>query len=265
MDTGFGDLLKQWRTDRRMSQLDLGLESNVSARHISFLETGRARPSRAMVLQLSETMQVPRLARNALLTAAGFAEIYRHRDLNAAELEHIRAALSWTLDRHDPFPAFALDQHWHVVKANAAATTLLAAVDIRVGDSLLQALVHGRQFRNAFENWAEIAGYFIARLRTENAHLGGDPILSEAITALAKDGARVEASGASELSAITPTRYRFNGAVLSFVSTIAQFGTAEDIALADLKIELMFPANEATRQVLLAAQPDKALLPNRST
>jgi transcriptional regulator with XRE-family HTH domain len=258
MDTGFGELLKHWRNARRLSQLDLGLDANVSARHISFLETGRAQPSRAMVLQLSESMAVPRAARNTLLTAAGFAEVYRHRDINAADLSHIRAAVAWTLERHDPFPAFALDKHWVIVAANVAATGLFAAVGIAVGDSLLDRLVHAPEFRAAFDNWHDVIRYLVTRLRTENIHLGGDPVLTEAIARLGPDITTAEPKAAAELSAVTPTRFRVNGTVLSLMSTIAQFGTAEDIALADLRLELMFPADDATRALLMAAQLGRA-------
>jgi transcriptional regulator with XRE-family HTH domain len=254
MDNGFGDLLKDWRTQRRMSQLDLGLAANVSARHISFLETGRAKPSRSMVLQLSETMQIPRSARNTLLNSAGFTDAYRSRDVNAADMAPIRAAVTWTLQRHDPLPAIALDRHWTVVNANTAATNLLAAVGVATGDSLLQALTEPSQLRDALDNWPEVRRHLLARLRIENAQLGGDSVLDAAIVILAREDAEIEHDTTGVLSPVIPTRYRFGGAILSLFSTIAQFGTAEDIALADLKIELMFPADDATRAFFLAAK-----------
>ena len=124
MDTAFGVALKEWRVQRRLSQLDLGLAADVSARHISFLETGRARPSRTMVLHLSEHLDLPRPVRNTLLNAAGFAPAYRSRDLGADDMRHIRDAVAWMLERHDPYPAMALDRHWTLVKANGTATML---------------------------------------------------------------------------------------------------------------------------------------------
>jgi transcriptional regulator with XRE-family HTH domain len=255
----FGDHLRGWRRQRRLSQLELGLSATVSARHIAFLETGRANPSRGMVLQLADAMQVPRAARNALLKAAGFAEIYRARDMAVAEMAPFRAAVTWTLQRHDPYPAIALDRHWRVVEANVAATALLAAVDVGPGDSLLDALVTPAM-RAACENWPEVMRHLLTRLRTENASLGGDPVLETAIAALT--AATTEQPGLelpAELAAVVPTRYRFNGQVLSLFSTIAQFGTAEDIALADLKIELMFPADQTTEDLLWSAAPQAAL------
>jgi transcriptional regulator with XRE-family HTH domain len=254
MDSSFGDLLKDWRVQRRLSQLDLGLAANVSARHISFLETGRAKPSRSMVLQLSETMQVPRAVRNVLLNAAGFVDAYRSRDLSANDMAPIRAAIAWTLDRHDPFPALALDRHWTLVNANKAATHILGAVGIGIGDSLLDALTHDSALRSALENWPEVRQHLLVRLQVESAQLGNDVTLEAAAAVLAREAVAADHDTPGVLSAVIPAKYRFGGTVLSLFSTIAQFGTAEDIALADLKIELMFPADEFTREALLAAQ-----------
>jgi len=236
-----------------MSQLDLGLAANVSARHISFLETGRARPSRPMVVQLSETLQVPRFARNSLLNAAGFAPAYQSRDLASDDMAHVRTAIDWMLDRHDPFPAFALDRHWTLLRANRSALAMLGTLKLTIGDSLLEGFMTSSLMQAVFENWSEVAWHMIHRLRTESAHLGGDPVLDQAANRLAEGIDPAQHLTEGTLPAVVPTRYRANGAVLSFFSTIAQFGTAEDIALADLKIELLFPADETTRQTLLAA------------
>jgi transcriptional regulator with XRE-family HTH domain len=261
MEQTFGTLLKGWRNERRMSQLDLGLAANVSARHVSFIETGRARPSRSMVLQLSETLQVPRPERNALLNAAGFAAAYEKRDLDAGEMAHVRAAVDWTLTRHDPFPAIAVDRHWSVVSANQCGQMLLSGIGLDVGDSLLDAMLYSEAVRDAVVNWPEVAHHTMMRLRTESAHLGGDPVLDEAANRLAEEIGTSPPHDGAPLPAIVPATYRANGMVLSFFSTIAQFGTAEDIALADLKIELMFPADDVTRQVLLAGQAQSAGAP----
>lgn len=251
-ESPFGALLKDWRGQRRMSQLDLGLAANVSARHISFLETGRARPSRSMVLQLTESLEVPRAARNALLNAAGFSPAYRSRDLDEADMAHVRAAVDWTLERHDPFPAFGVDRHWRLVAANQSARAMLGGLGLDVGDSMLDAFVESEALRAVVDNWAEVARHVITRLRTESAHLGGDAVLDQAADALAREAGDSDLDTPGTLPAVIPTRYRTNGVVLSFFSTIAQFGSAEDIALADLKIEFLFPADDATRDILLA-------------
>jgi transcriptional regulator with XRE-family HTH domain len=254
MAEAFPNLLKHWRTTRRMSQLDLGLAANVSARHVSFLETGRAAPSRNMILQLCETLAVPLPAQNSLLHAAGFAEVYLNRGLSGEELAHARQAVDWTLQQHDPFPAIALDKYWSIVKANRAATLLLSGVGINEGDSLLQAMQHSKRLAAAISNWPEVLRHMIARLRSESARLGYDEVLSAAATALAlqlgNDSKHDHVTGNVVLS----TRYNLNGTVLCLFSMLAQFTCAEDIALADLRIELMFPTDEATRQSLITMQ-----------
>lgn len=254
MDGSFGALLKDWRGRRRISQLDLSLSADVSSRHIAFLETGRSKPSRDMVVQLSEALMVPRADRNALLNAAGFAALYRRRDLTDAEMAHVHDAVSWTLERHDPYPALAVDRHWSIVMANRCGASLLGGVGLDVGDSLLDAITDSPALRDAVENWSDLVRHMSVRLRTESAHLGGDAVLDAAADKLAAEAGTKPEAPDSALEAVVPTRYRVGNMVLSFFSTIAQFGSAEDIALADLKIELMFPADEVTKQVLMAGQ-----------
>ena len=124
MADAFGNLIRDWRNQRRMSQLDLALAADVSARHISFLETGRSQPSRGMVLALSESLGVPRATRNVLLNAAGFAQAYRARDLDDEDMAPVREAMDWMLERHAPYPAFAFDRHWRLVRLNSVSTAL---------------------------------------------------------------------------------------------------------------------------------------------
>lgn len=252
MPDSFGSLLKEWRGQRRMSQLDLGVAADVSARHISFLETGRSKPSQAMVMHLSETLAIPRTVRNQLLNAAGFSVAYESRDLEHDELEYVNAAMNWTLERHDPYPAIALDRHWRVLRANISATAMLANMNLSEGASLLDAFAEPGALRETIENWAEISRHMIARLRTESAHAGGDPVLDKAIDRLAASLGPTESDYQAPLPAVITANYRSNGMTLRFFSTISQFGSAEDIALADLKIELMFPADAATKAALTA-------------
>lgn len=247
----FGTTLKTWRTARRRSQLDLGLAANVSPRHISFLETGRSRPSRDMVLMLCDELEVPRGARNQLLTAAGLAPAYAARDIGEADMAPVRAAVDWVLQRHDPYPAFAMDRRWAVQKMNRTARTLMTRLGLGPGDSLIGALAGNAAFRDAIENIDEVVAHAIARVRTEIAHLGGDTYLETALDALADLGVAAHAPEGL-LPAFVPTRFRAGGLVLSMFSTVAQFGSAEDVALAEMRIEMMFPADEPTRQVLTA-------------
>lgn len=252
MSEPFGALLKSWRGMRRMSQLELSLAAEVSARHISFLETGRARPSKAMVMQLSESLEVPRATRNELLNAAGFTKAYKARDLDQDEMSFVREAMDWTLSRHDPYPAISFDRHWRLLRMNACATALLNAMQLGIGDSLLDAFIEGGPFADALDNRDEIARHMVARLRTESSHLGGDTVLDQAARRIAATLPETNSTAPDSLPAIIPARYRSNGVLLSLFSTISQFGSTEDIALADVKIELMFPANDFTRDALNA-------------
>ncbi len=250
MTNNFGMALKIWRARRNMSQLHLGAEANVSSRHIAFLETGRAKPSRKMVGQLSDALSIPRATRNELLIAAGFSATYRSQALDTEDMLHVRAAVDWTLKRHHPYPGFALDRHWAIVAANLSGTALLANVGLSVGDSLLAAMLESDRLKTAIENWPTFVRYLAARLRTESIHVGGDPVLDAAAKALSAQAPVEKQTDSSPLPAIVATRLRVNNQVMSFFSTIAQFGTAEDIALADLRIELLFPADELTKNLL---------------
>ncbi len=252
MQNAFGAVLKEWRGRRRMSQLDLGLAANVSARHISFLETGRSRPSRSMVRMLCDSLEMPHGARNAVLSAAGFAPAYRRRDLEDDDMAQVRAAVEWTLQRHDPFPAMALDKHWTIVRTNRSAAFILQGAGLAEGDSLLEALTQSERLAEVLDNWTEVAEHMIVRLRTESAHLGGDPVLDAAVEKLTAALPVKPHGNDGPLPAVVPARYRAGETILSLFSTIAQFGSAEDIALAELKIELMFPADEPSRAMLLA-------------
>jgi transcriptional regulator with XRE-family HTH domain len=251
MDATFGTLLRDWRARRRLSQLDLGLAANVSARHICFLETGRARPSQPMVRHLSEVLDMPRAARNGLLQAAGFSAAYRARDPDAAELVPIRAAVDWTLERHDPYPGMALDRHWRLLQLNRCATGLLGALGLGVGDSLIEAFLAAGPLRDAMANRDEVARYMAARLQTESAHLGGDPLLDRAAEQLRNALPARMPTAEAPAPAVIPVTYRAGGLELSLFSTLAQFGSTEDVALADLRIELMFPADEASKAALV--------------
>ncbi|MEM8683393.1 MAG: helix-turn-helix domain-containing protein [Pseudomonadota bacterium] len=251
MAESFGALLKHWRGERRMSQMELGLSADVSTRHISFLESGRAKPSRSMIIQLSETLNVPRGSRNALLTAAGFAQAYTARSLDDDELRFVREAMDWTLERHCPYPAIAFDRHWRLLRLNTVSEALLGGMGLGVGDSLLEAFLDGGPFSQALANRDEIASHLVTRLRTESAFYGGDEILDSAAE-------RLLASVSGQLvdnqdpPAIISARYVAGDVTLSLFTTISSFGSTEDIALADLKIELMFPADQFTRDALHA-------------
>lgn len=252
MSETFGTALKHWRGRRRMSQLDLGLEAGVSSRHISFLETGRSRPSRGMVLRLCEELQVPMAERNRLLVAAGMAPAYGARALTDAEMAPVRAAVEWMLERHAPYPAMALDRHWQLVSLNRPAVMLLGQLGLTRGASLLEALAGDEAVRGAIGNLGEVEAHLMARLRLEIDHLGGDAVLEAALARLMERAPVAAAHTQGALPPFVPTDFRMGEARLSFLSTVSQFGTAEDVMLSELKVELLFPADETTRAMLEA-------------
>jgi transcriptional regulator with XRE-family HTH domain len=249
MANAFGPVLKEWRGRRRVSQLELSLAANISARHIAFLETGRARPSRAMVMHLGEALDMPRTERNRMLDAAGFRPAWSARRLDDEDMQAVRLAIDRLLERHDPYPAFVIDRHWNIVTANRSGSLVLSAFGLGPGGSMLEAMLEPGRAAALIDNWPEVCLHMIARLRTESAHLGGDKILDDAAAALSRDPALTRTQPA-DMPAVIPARYRLGGQVFSVFTTIAQFGTAEDIALADLRVELLFPADEETRRVL---------------
>jgi transcriptional regulator with XRE-family HTH domain len=249
MTNKFSIILKEWRQIRNFSQLDLSLAANVSARHISFLENGRAQPSRKMALNLAEKLDMPRRSRNALLQAAGFAPVYYARSLDDAEMSMVKDAINWMLLRHDPYPAVMLDRRWQVLKMNRCASFLMATLGIGVGDSVLKLADDADKFKSIIENWQDVAHHMAARLRLE-AHHWGDDYLLEYAKKLETDFVLSKPKRTGALPPFMPTNYKHESLRLSFFSTFSQFSSAEDIALADLKIEHMFPADEETRKIL---------------
>lgn len=249
MSTTFGSVLKEWRGVRRMSQLELGSLAEVSPRHISFMESGRSKPSRPMVLHLTNVLEVPRAERNRFLGAAGYAPIYRAQDLEAPEMDQIRDAISWTLQQHDPFPAIVLDRHWNILQTNNSASMMFAMLSVDSDGSLLDVFLQDSDLKKRLDNWSEVGYFLLTRLRTESAALGGDAVLDAAIAQLVGDEEISPPSGA-QLAPVLPAVFQIDDLRVSLFSTIAHFGSAEDIALADHRIELFFPADTATRELL---------------
>ncbi len=252
MTSSFGTVLKEWRAVRRMSQLELGSLAEVSPRHISFLESGRSNPSRTMVLHLTEILEVPRQERNRFLGAAGFSPVFTKHDPDGAEMEPIRQAITWTLERHDPFPAIVLDRHWNVVSSNQSAALMFAFLGVNPEVNMIDLFLEDGGAKELVVNWSEVGYFLLTRLRTENAAVGGDEILERAIATLSDDP-EIAPPAASPLPPALAVTLRLGDANISLLSTIAQFGSAEDIALADQRVELFFPADDATRALFMSA------------
>lgn len=243
--TQFAQTLRSWRATRKLSQLELAVEAEVSARHISFLETGRSKPSRSMIAKLGDALSLPLAARNQLLGHAGFAARYQASSWDAEAMAPIRKALDHTLERHEPYPAIAADHEWTILKMNAPARMLLGAMGMVEGASLID-LVLRDELEPFIENWAEVAHCTSLRLRTESAAQGGVTRLDEAADKLGQ----VPYDGVTNPSPVIPTVFRAGDMRLALFSTIAQFGTPVDMTLDDLKIELFFPADETTDGLL---------------
>lgn len=250
MQSGFGAALKEWRGVRRLSQMELGLGAGVSARHISFLETGRAQPSRGMILRLCEALQVPCAGRDQMLTAAGLARFGGVAQAEAAQLQPLWDAMDRMLQQHMPYPAMALDRHWNILRLNGAGAALLAAAGVGEGDSVLEALLENEVLRAALVNLPEVEHHMLSRLRAEQMYFGQDAVLEAAID-------RLKMRGTAALDAPTevviPARYRLGDSVCSFFSTITQFGSTTDVALSELKVEMFFPADAETRAIFEGA------------
>ena len=238
----FASALKTWRKTRRYSQLDLAHQAEVSARHVAFLETGKANPSREMIGKLSDALDLPLSARNELFTSAGFAVRYTARDWTDDEMAPIRAAVDFLLRRHAPYPAFALDHHWHIAALNEPAERLFGPLGITRGASMID-VIKGGAIRTAIENWSDVCHFTYRRLRTESLARGGDPCLDAAAAEIGEnDFGPPSASGP-----VVPITLAIADQRLSLFSTITQFGTPEDLTLDDLRIEHFFPADEPTR------------------
>ncbi|MBI3516258.1 MAG: helix-turn-helix transcriptional regulator [Proteobacteria bacterium] len=258
---GFGDLLTRWRKTRRMSQLGLALEAEISSRHVSFIETGRARPSRDMVLRLARALDVPLRERNDLLLAAGFAPVHRETPLDAPEMAPMLAALRIILGRHDPFGAVAMDRNWDIVMASHASSALFNArrlpgvaaiepltVTAAPQPNMIRAICHPDGFRPLLVNWAEIVAETLARVEYEAAR---DPspkrraLLDEALAYPDVAAARAVSLGGPPPLMIPVVMRGADGGTVELISTIATLGTAEDITLRELRIEAFYPVDPA--------------------
>lgn len=248
MSATFGDILREWRGKRRFSQLDLSLAAETSARHVSFLESGRANPSRAMVLKLSDALEMPKAAANTALTAAGFAAVYPCLPPDDQALAPVYAAVREMLANHAPQPGFAIDRHWNVVEANGPASALFGVIGAGDAANMIEILLALGE-TELMENWRETALLAIARLNLENARAGGDAKLASFIKRLAGHPRLADGDDADidYSRAVIPSVFNLNGERLSVFSTIAEFGTVQDVAASDVRIELMFAADDATR------------------
>ncbi|HLZ68556.1 MAG TPA: helix-turn-helix transcriptional regulator [Dehalococcoidia bacterium] len=257
-DGGVGGLLRDWRQRRRLSQLDLAVEAEVSTRHLSFVETGRSRPSRELVLHLAEQLEVPLRERNALLLAAGYAPVYRQSALETVEMTPVREALDKILAGHEPFPAIVVDRHWNLVSANRPSLAIMssgvAPALLTPPVNVLRATLHPDGLAPQIVNLGEYRSHLLDRLHRQ-VMLSADAELAALERELrGYPGDEGPAPHGTGTMLFVPLVLRASAtSKLTFFSTIATFGTAIEITAAELSIESFFPANHATANALRAA------------
>lgn len=256
-ETAFPSLLRQWRTRRGWSQLELSGRAEISQRHLSFLELGRAAPSRDMVLRLAETLDVPLRQHNALLVAAGFAPVWRETALDDPELAPLREAVDFMLVQQEPYPAVAVDRHWNLLKANGGAVRL---VEFLIGPlapgtavNLADALVAPDVLRPYLVNWPEVTRYFLRAVEADAAADGRPETRALLERLLAYDGVRALLKPAGTEGAtvpVLPMHFRKGEVTLKLFTAIATLGTPQDITAQELRIESFFPTDRASAEVM---------------
>jgi transcriptional regulator with XRE-family HTH domain len=267
-----GDLLREWRQRRRLSQLDLACDAEISTRHLSFLETGRSLPSRDMVLHLAEQLEVPLRERNTLLTAAGYAPVFPERPLADPALATARKAVDLVLKGHEPYPALAVDRHWTLVAANAALAPLLSGIDAGLLEppvNVLRLSLHPAGMATRIANLPEWRTHLLDRLRRQ-VETTADPVLAALLDELRgyptppdayRTGERNPGKSAGMhdyAGVVVPLELVTDAGILAFFSTTTVFGTPIDITLSELALEAFFPADAATADALRAAAERRA-------
>jgi len=248
-----GPLLRDWRQRRRLSQLDLALEADVSTRHLSFVETGRARPSADMVLHLADRLEVPLRERNQLLLAAGHAPVFEQHELDEPEMAPVRDALQLILDGHEPYPAVVVDRAWEMLAGNRAVASLIAGVApdlLEPPVNVLRLSLHPDGMAPRIANLAQWRAHLLERLRRQIA-LSGDAALQALLEELEGYPGGEEPEDGEQTIAV-PLRLTTDGGELAFISTVATFGTAVEVTASELSIESFFPANAATADAMRA-------------
>ena len=252
-----GDYLREWRQRRRMSQLDLALEADISTRHLSFLETGRSQPSREMVLLLAEKLDMPLRERNIMLVSAGYAPVYSERSLEDPALESMRHAVDLVLKGHDPYPALAVDRHWSLVSANDALVSLIGEVDpalMKPPVNVLRLSIHPAGLARRIVNFTEWRNHLVHRLQRQ-VEATGDAVLSRLIEELRSyptpdAAARAPRTSHDYAGIVVPLQLTTGEGVLTLFSTTTIFGTPVDVTLSELAIEAFFPADSETALLL---------------
>ena len=259
-----GDLLREWRRRRHHSQLALALQAGVSQRHLSFVESGRAQPSREMVLHLAEQLDVPLRERNRLLNAAGYASMFPEHSLDDPALDAARRAIERVLHAHEPYPAIAIDRHWNLVSSNRAAAAFLAGVApslLGPPTNVMRASLHPDGMAPRIANLAQWRSHLLHRLERE-CSVSGDPVLTALLAELrgyvypaATPHAPPPSIAHVDDRVFVPLQLATEAGVLSFIGTTTVFGTPVDVTISEIALECFFPADEPTTDFLRATSP----------
>jgi transcriptional regulator with XRE-family HTH domain len=251
-----GQLLRDWRAARGMSQMDVALRAGFSTRHVSFIENGRTQPSRHALLAIAETLDVPLRDRNRILEAAGYAGVYRQTPLAADEMSHVRGVLQFILDRHEPHAAVVLDRYANCVMGNASSMRLLGSLvdsSLLVGEvNLLRATFHPLGLRRWIVNWSEVSHHLLGRAERELGELRNDDAgmaLLDEIRGYAGTSAPLE-RGPLAFDLLLPVHIRTESIDVKLFSTIMTLGTPQDVTLQELRIETFFPADNHSADAL---------------
>lgn len=255
----FGRQLRRWRQERRLSQLQLAVEAGVSPRHLSFIETGRSKPSREMVLLLGDHLRLPLREQNAMLLAAGFAPAFQQRAFDSPEMSSVRESVSMVLKSHEPFPAIAVDREWNVVMSNCGASLFAEGVSPELlgpAANVFRLSLHPKGFRRRVLNFAEYARHMVARLR-HDATVSGSLELFELLKEIESYPGIISIGGASTNRGNVALPLRIKSALgeLSFITMIATFGTPFDVTVSELAVESFFPADPATARLIRERAP----------
>lgn len=249
MSTPFGIFIRHWRDIRRFSQLALSIETGISSRHISFLETGRARPSRRSVLTLARVLDMPKLAVNKALLAAGFAPEYPAYDLSDADLAPMMGAIQTILENHAPMPAIVIDADWQILGGNIPAMQMMQFLPFKGSMCTVDALLNDDPDEPVFVNWETVATWTLFQLQTESARAGENSQLATLHRRLANDS-RLQGKTLNSFVDQGPfltLQVKAHDQTLSLFTMLAAFTTAQDITMSERRVELFFPADEATR------------------
>ena len=249
MNITFGSVIRHWRNIRRFSQLALSAESGISSRHISFLETGRSKPSRGSVLTLARVLDMPKPAVNDALLAAGYAPEYPVLDVGDDEIAPLMEAVMTILKNHEPMPSIAVDAGWNIVGGNATAQKMMQHLPFKGSLNIVDAMLNDNPDEPVFINWREIAAWTLTRFQIELARMGGEGPLLDVYKRLANDprAKGLDAQSFAGRGPILTLNMRIEGHDLSLFTMLADFTTAQDVAMSERRVELFFPADAKTK------------------